>query len=345
MKPAKTAQKPNLQGSHLAQFKLPNNLADKQETNPKQDHIPSSFHKAHDYLKENKKKINNWTHISSAAVNIFTFLNGNFRFLNIEDEIQERIGNFFARCTTAVRGLTGAIDCLGKNNLIPFIGNVLEIPTAVFASGYNLWLARGIPQSIRQVQGVIKRSGMKIKDINGKEVPLSEEDGDHFKKYGIGMKDGFLYSVKELGKILKDTFTDPFKKEQFFSRSVLLCSLFQLGGAVTAFSGLKKIGAFFRDLGGALIDGAYMQDPAYRTGGALWIGSAICDYGKLFSFFSDKINNITQLSLAFDALAAIFESKANFGPEDERQTKVIPSEKLKEKIEPADYEPCYGSKA
>lgn len=304
----------------------------------------SSFHVAHDHLKKYKSEINKWAHISSAAVNTFTFLNGNFNFLNIENETQEKIGNFFARCTTAVRGLTGAVDCLGKNNLIPFIGNVLEIPTAVFASGYNLWLARGIPQSIRQVQGIIKRSKMKIKDANGKETPLSEEDGDHFKKYGISMKDGFLYSAKELRKILKDLFTNPFKKEQFFSRSVLFCSLFQLAGPVVAFLGLKKTGAFSRDLGGALIDGAYMQDPAYRTGGVLWIGSAICDYGKLFSFFSDKLNNITQLSLAFDALAAIFESKANFG-ESERTPidKVTLSKESKTDL--TDYEPCYRTKA
>ncbi len=276
------------------------------------------FNKAHKFLYEKKGEINRYTHVAAATVNALTFLNGNFNFINIGEELQETISNFFSRCGTAVRGITGAVDCISKNNLIPLLGSVLEVPVAIFAKGDDLWLMRGIAQSIRQFQGVIKRSGMEVTLPNGNKKALNEEDGDNFSGYGINMFNGFTASLKEAGNIACEFFTSPFKKEKLFSRSVLFCSLFQGGGPIMHLLGFEKLGPFFRDLAGALIDVAYITDKkkpgqrSYVPAGTLWIGSAICDYLKRFEGITGSIKNMTQLSLFFDMLAAIFESDANF---------------------------------
>ena len=277
------------------------------------------FNKTHKYLYENKEKINSYVHIAAATANALTFLNGNFNFVDIGEELQETISNFFSRFGTATRGITGAVDCLMKKNLIPLIGSILEVPIAFFAKGDDLWLMRGIAQSIRQVQGVIKRRGMGVTLSNGNKITLSTEDGDNFSKYGISTMEGLTSSLKEYGKIIGEYFTCPLKKEKIFSRANSFCSFFQGGGPILYMLGFEKFGPFFRDLAGALIDGAYIMDerkanePSYVPAGTLWIGSAICDYLKRFEGISSSVKNLTQLSLLFDMVAAIFESRANFG--------------------------------
>lgn len=276
------------------------------------------FNRVHKFLYEKKEEINKYAHMTAAAANAFVFLNGNFNFIDLGEELQETISGFFSRVGTATRGITGAIDCISKQNVIPLIGSILEVPIAVFAKGDDLWLMRGIAQSIRQVQGVIKRCGMEHPSKKG-EI-LNIDDGDDFSKYGISMIEGFTGSLKALGTILGEFFTSPLKEERRFSRSVLFCSIFQGGGPILHLLGFEKLGPLFRDLAGVLIDVAYITDkkkanePSYVPAGILWIGSAICDYAKRFETISDSVKNLTQLSLLFDMLAAIRESKANFGP-------------------------------
>lgn len=277
------------------------------------------FQIIHKKINNNKDTINTSFNFTSAVVNFLGFLNGNFNFINIDEEKTESICNFFAKLGTASRGVTGAADCWAKNNLIPLIGSVLEVPIAAFTGGYDLWLGRGLAQSIRQVQATIKRRGMKISKPGEAEITLSTKDGDDFKKYGIGMWEGFVYSLKEYGKIFKEIFTDPFAKDgQLFGRAVTICSVLQGGGPIVALLGLDKIGAFTRDLAGALIDVAYMMDKrepgrrSYFPAGLLWLGSAAVDFEKRVDLISGSWNNRTQLSLALDPLAAIYESRANY---------------------------------
>ena len=277
------------------------------------------------FISTNKKQITTGFSSTSALANLFTFLNGNFNFLNLDNEKLIKVSNFFARCGTAVRGITGAVDCYGKNNIIPFIGSILEVPTAIFTNGYTLWLARGIPQSIRQIQGLLKRRFMDV-IINGEKAQLKS---DNFSAYGISKSEGFKYSVKEIGKIIKELFTKPFSKGNRFAHSMLSCSMLQFTGPVIAFLGLRKIGAFLRDLGGVLVDGAYMMDRKYFPGGLCWIISAVADYGKLWQPIADAIPNLTQLSNTGDPIASIFESFANFGDKSDDEVKYLIDDKQK----------------
>ena len=279
--------------------------------------FPKLIKNSFDFISKNKSKINNSVHAISALSNFLTFLNTNFHFINVDNEILEKISNFWARCCTATRGLTGGIDCTIKNNLVPLIGNALEVPVAAFTSGYLLWLARGIPQSIRQVQGMVKRRNLTIKLQDGKEETVKT---DNFAKYGIGMLESMKYSIREIGKITKELFTTPFSKNEEFSHSVLICSAFQFVGPIIAYFGAHKIGAFVRDLFGAFLDIGYILDPqkdptkpSYLPGGISWIFSAFCDYGKRINYINEKISDLTQLSNTFDAVAGMFESRANFG--------------------------------
>ena len=151
------------------------------------------FQEFHKTINDNKDGINTSFNLTSGIVNFLGFLNGNFNFVSMDEETVEKTCNFFAKLGTASRGITGAADCWAKNNLIPLVGSILEVPIALFTNGYDLWLGRGLAQSVRQVQATIKRRGMKITTSDKKEITLSTKDGDDFAKYGIGMWDGFIY--------------------------------------------------------------------------------------------------------------------------------------------------------
>ena len=282
-------------------------------TGQQQSSTKNYFHKAVGYINERKKPINTWVQAIGSAVNISVFLNGIFGFFNIDEEMAEKVGNFFYRIGTATRGFTGVADCIKKNNIIPACGNALEMPIALLTSGYSLWLARGISQAIRQTQGFIKRRGMKVVNSSGETITLSKEDGDDFTKYGIKIFDGFKSTLRELGLAIKETFTNPFEKGNLFSRSLLMTSVGQFVGPILAFFGYEKTGAFVRDSSGVVVDGVYASDKAYLPCAISWIITAICDFGKRFDAISSKFKHLTQLSSAGDLIAGICESYANFG--------------------------------
>ena len=272
----------------------------------------------HKFISENKTEINTTANVFGALTNLFAFLEGNFHLFNMDTDKLETISTFFAKCATSARGITGAIDCFNKNNLIPLLGFAGEVPVAIFASGFNLWLARGIPQGINQFQGILKRRGITT-EVNGKTITLSREDGDDFKKYGISMFEGLKLSFIEFGKIIKELFTKPFKGEQRMPHSVFVCSIFQILGPILHLSGLKTFGAWMRDTFGAAVDVGYILDkkkadePSYGPAGAAWIGSAMVDYLKRLDYFESRVSNSTQLSLFFDGIAGAFYGIANFG--------------------------------
>lgn len=284
-------------------------------------------------LYENKRVINNSILSIGTATNGLIFLNGNFNFFDINNETVEKAGNFFARLGTFTRGFTGSLDCYFKNNLIPWIGNVLELPIAVSTSGEKLWLARGIAQSIRQVQGLIKNRFIEEVILpDNRKVRLKT---DNFKKHGISMIDGAIYSLKEIGKVFKEFCRNPLEKKNLFSNTLMSCSVLQFAGPIVAFSGLYKLGAFLRDIGGVLVDVAYMIAPkkpgksSYFPAGLCWIVSAASDYGKLWDPINDVIKNLTQLSNTGDPVAAMFESNANFEDVDEVQILSFPQSEQK----------------
>ncbi len=283
--------------------------------------VKVAFERLRSQINENKKKINTAFCIAASITNLFVFLNNNINFFNVDSESSEKVGNFFARLGVVVRGITGGLDSFNKNNLLPFLGFMGEIISGLFIGGDNLWLARGIAQGTHQSQGIIKRRGIKVTK-DGKEITLGKNDGDNFKKYKIKRGEGLWLTIKELGKIIKELFTNPFNKEQLFSHSVFTCSLGMIVGPLIYLSGLKKLGAGIRDFGGAAVDWGYMIDkrekdePSFIPCGTVWNGSALVDFIKRFDFFTSKLKSLTQLSLFFDGIAAAYYANANFGKKE-----------------------------
>lgn len=293
------------------------------------------------YHPDNHKiTINNIGNLIGAIPNLFGALNSITGLFNISDETSEKWFGNFSKISTVTRGITGAVDCFNKRNLIPLVGSLIELPVAFLSSGYNLWLARGIPQSIRQIQAVIKRREMTVELADGKKVTLGKKDGDDFSKYGLGFIDGFKASIKELGNIFKEIGKNPFDftSEGSFSKNMLGCSTLQFIGPIISLVS-EKAGAFIRDTGGMLVDFAYMTDKddpekKYFKGGVAWIGSAICDYAKRFVEVDSFKGFFNHMSMFLDPIAAIFESQGNFSKGNETskstepQTSSIPSASL-----------------
>ena len=278
-----------------------------------QSSIKHYFLRGVDYIDKNKKPINTWVQATGSVVNVSVFLNGIFSFLNVDEEMAEKVGNFFYRIGTAARGFTGVADCIKKNNIIPAFGNFLELPIALFTSGYSLWLGRGLSQSIRQIQPFTKRREMKVPNSKGEMITLPKEDGDNFIKYDIKMFDGFKYTLREIGYAIKEIFTNPLEKGNLFSRALLVTSVGQFVGPILAFFGYEKTGAFFRDSSGVAVDGVYALDKAYLPPAICWMITAICDFGKRFDVVSSKFKHLTQLSSAGDLIGGVLENLANFG--------------------------------
>lgn len=285
----------------------------------------SYYQKAETFIENHRNKINYGTNGGAALFNLLTFVEGNWGLFGFNNDWMEKISSWFSKLATGVQGIIGAFDTYKKENAIPYIGFLLEIPVAIFASGYNLWLARGLTQGWTQLQGVFKRREITTKDRIDKSI------GDDCKRFG-GFIEGVKINLRELPKIAKEIFTKPFEKKQSFSRALFTCSFFQIVGALTAFLGFEKTGAGIRDFWGALVDFAFMLDPgvrktknnqnnssapnnnqkqggaSYVPAGIVWVGAAVVDFVKRFT---DRIPNLTQLSLFFDRLASIFYVLAN----------------------------------
>ena len=285
----------------------------------KHENVDDTFNNTLNYVKKHKFKITLFTNIVSAVVNFLGFLTGNDFIgdvFNLDDEGRGKVCSFFAKVATASGGITGAIDCYYKKNFVPLLGFTGELPTAMFASGFNLWLARGAPQGTNQFQGLLKRRGIKF-ERDGVEYTLPKDDGDDFAKYGISWIEGIKLSFKDFGKLISELFTKPFNKDDMFTHSLFTCSVFQITGPAIALAGAIESGAFVRDLFGGLVDVAYILDkkekdePTYVPAGVVWILTAIVDMAKRFDFINDKLKNLTQLSLTFDPIARIFYTITN----------------------------------
>ena len=56
--------------------------------------LPKSITKSLKFVDDYKGIINTGVHIVSSTVNFFTFLNGNFKFISLDDETSEKVSNF-----------------------------------------------------------------------------------------------------------------------------------------------------------------------------------------------------------------------------------------------------------
>lgn len=285
--------------------------------------------------------VNRIGNLTGAIPNIFGAINSLVPMIDLDQETSEKVFGWFSKVSTMTRGSTGVIDCFNKKNLLPLIGSALEIPTALTTSGFNLWMKRGWCQSIRQMQSLTKRLGMVI-EKDGKQIKLDSEDGDNFNKYGLGFLDGFKCSLNGIKQVYSEIFTNPLKTDpdksqkensnSLFTRAMLGCSTIQfLGPCVALLS--ENVGAVIRDIGGALVDVAYMLDKKdYRVAGALWSGSAVADISKRYASSDGSRGFLHHLSLFTDPIAAIFESKGNFGIQEVKNERKSPAKVQNAKI-------------
>ncbi len=264
-------------------------------------------------------KDNDFFHDLSQYVNIGAAVSSALGALasqfHVFDSVQEQADKVFTtitKCGTALQGLIKSKQAFENKNIFAAVGGFLELPIALFADGYNLWLSRGLSQGSNQIDAVMNR--VKRRDDKGNIITVDgkEQYYDDFKQEGFWK--GLQITLKENIRLLKDCFTNPFKKEELTPRLISLFSSFMMGGSLLSFAGLHKIGAGIRDFGGATVDIAFMTDKSKTgekkathlyTAGCKWVGAAVVDLLKRFETYSGLIANPTLLSLFFDRWAAV----------------------------------------
>ena len=97
---------------------------------------------------ETKKIINYIANGCSSSVSLLTFLNGNFNFLSSIQEKLEPVSEALSKIAFGISHVIGAIDLWQKKNLLPFLGYASAVPTSLLSSGYNMWLAVGLPEGL-----------------------------------------------------------------------------------------------------------------------------------------------------------------------------------------------------
>lgn len=272
------------------------------------------------------KAIVNYTANGTASAFAFlTFLSAN---LNLFDSFQEKLdyaSEKLERFGNAVSGVIGAVDLGQKRNLLPFLGYISMIPISTFINGYNNWLARGISIGLNSFAFIVDRrevvdeSGEPIKDKNGKVQYLDADFSDE------GFIEGLKISLQESKKMLKELYNKP-KRIWKFSHASLLTSIAQFTGPIISVLGLKHAGSVIRNISGVagyvalLLDrrakgktflGMNLKSPVVQCS-ILRIGTAILDQMKRIDYFSSRIKNLTDISLALDRLAGLRFTKGIF---------------------------------
>lgn len=285
------------------------------------------------YIRTHNNEINYLFNGGASLVNLLTYLSGNFPFLESLREKLEVLSGFYTKCATGMQGFLQALENYKRENLLPLIGNILEIPVAVFSTGYNLWLYRGIAQGISQFQRILEKRPLRDKDgnpISGKYLTRDFSKGANGSQ--LGWMGGMIASIKEMPKILKELIQDPKNKIKDSTNLMYFASLGQISGALIAMTtGLDKLGSAIRNIGGTGVDISLILDKNIKTqldtdieednkkksktdytiSGCTWLGSELVDFFKRFEFFSSKAECLTNLSLFFDRAAATFMTKGN----------------------------------
>lgn len=215
------------------------------------------------FLEKHNKKINYLFNGGASLLNFITFVNGNFHFLDGIQNFLEKFSEYYTKCATGIQGILGAEVCIRFKNVIPLIGNALEVPIAYFSSGFNLFLTRGISQSLNQTLRIIDQREVVNKDGEPKldryKVPYII--GGNFSKdgNGFGWIKGLTTMLKEFGKMVIELFKKPSNIKKL-SHALFFVSIFQFAGGIIGLLGLKKIGAFIRSVAGAGVDFSLMRD-------------------------------------------------------------------------------------
>ena len=259
-----------------------------------------------------KNALNIASNGTAAGLNFLTFLNGNFHFFDFIQEKLEAVTDFATRAAVVMQGIVLSIDTWKKKNLIPFLGFALEIPIALFSSGYDLWFNRGISQGLGQFQGVIDRREI-IKD--GKPVLEGGKPkyigGDFSKK---GWMASLKTTLKEIPKLASELIKNPLKIANS-SHGIFLSSVGQIIGGTLGFLGLTTFGAAIRDIFGTLVDFAFITDkksPKFVSAGLTWVLAAVVDLYKRIPFLgSNNWECLTNLSLTSDRAASLLYTIGN----------------------------------
>ena len=278
-----------------------------------------------------KKVLNYAGNGGASAINLLTWINTNWTFNESAKEWLENLSEKWTKVATGTQGLIGAIDLWEKKNAIPLIGNILEIPIAIFSSGHNLWLFRGLSQGLGQFLRIIDQR--EIVNTNGDpELKDGKEQiicGDFNER---GWWNGFSTTCKEVPKILLELVNKPSKIKKL-THALSLSSVFQIIGGTSAIFGLESFGAIVRNISGIGVDFSLMLDENKKDGGdnskndrhwmglnfsslftqagSVWIGAAICDELKRLPFIRDKDIGLNQLSYFFDRGASVLYTMGN----------------------------------
>ena len=286
----------------------------------------------------------------AAASNALTFLNGNFHFTDSIQDKMEPLSAFLSKCATVSQGLINATIAFEKKNVVALLGGLIELPIALFISGFNLYLARGISAGMNQMDSIISRT----KKRDSQNHIIHDEQGneryyDSFSKEG--WLEGFKILMKHFPKLTREISSNPLERSGLFSRSFFLCSIFMIIGPIVSFLVNEKLGAIIRHTFGGLAGVALATDlkksantstsdqnrdiarnaptpkskgiSNYAMSGILWVLAAIPDVLKRFDFISEKMNNGTELALCLDRLAGLFFIFGNQGTEDKKIAKPV----------------------
>ena len=282
-----------------------------------------------EFIKRDKTKevINYAFNGSSIAASLFTFLNGNFHFLDSIQEKLEKFSEILARITFAQISAIVAIDLWEKKNPLSLLGYILSIPIAILSNGYNLWLASGITNGLCNFIVITDQREHVDKDgepILDEAKNIQYVNGDFSKR---GWKKAISTTFSESFKMLKEVIKKP-EKIKKISHSVLIFSIIEIFSPMISFAGFEKVGSFLRNASNIAIETALLlhkdsnekspnnsninlKSPVAQSG-LLWIGTSIVDFIKRYDFISERVNNLTHLSLGFDRAASILFTKGIF---------------------------------
>src|SRR3989338_2815984 len=187
-----------------------------------------------------KKNINYAVNGSASLCSLFTFLNGNFNFLDSLQEKLEPLSEALVKIAFSTIHVIGAVDLWQKKNVFPFIGYLMAPVIALFSSGYDLWVSTGLCGGL--INFAIITDQREIVDDKGNPVP--DKDGNVQVVNGDfrdrGWQSSFETTIKESFKMIKEIYTNPSKIKKF-AHAVFLSSSSLIAGSVLGMLGLKKL--------------------------------------------------------------------------------------------------------
>ncbi|MBI3590854.1 MAG: hypothetical protein HY094_05685 [Candidatus Melainabacteria bacterium] len=264
-----------------------------------------------------RQAANNWSNWSSAGLNLLTFANANFRFFAPLQDGLEKLSGLVTKATYVIGSLAGTVDLWGKKNPLSFLGFASGIPLTLLSSSYNLFLAYGIPYGLGNF--VIITDQREVVDKNGEPIP--DKDGNVQLVNGDfsnrGWTEGLKITFAESIKIVKELIQNP-QRIKKMSHALFSSSVFEMFGPIVGYLGLEKLGSFIRSSGTIATQTAFLLHndsnkkssveehgkvtlkSSIALGGILGILGSAVDFIKRIGFVSDRIDNLTNLSLAFD---------------------------------------------